>query len=166
MVGDKWTIYWDNYMSDSYTYGTSVKFNSIDNIEVKNSLMPAGETIKRWYSKTNYKAYKIEPSLPIIDGEGSYELESDISVGVSEGVFVRLIFYNKYDIEVGHITIRDKKKRFRCPLATHKYEMHLVNAGAQEFTFHSITIREVEDEPKENAEESKRKTKKGKRTSK
>lgn len=165
MIGDRWSVYWDNYMSNSYTYGTTVQFNSVDSVEFSNALMPAGEIIKKWYSKTNYQAHKIEPSLPIIDGEGCYELETDISMDVNEGVFVRLVFFNKYDIEVGHITVRDKAKRFRCPLATHKYEIHLVNAGAKKITFHSITIREVEDEPKEHDKESKKKTKKGKRTS-
>ena len=58
--GEKWTVYWSDYMSDAYIYGSEVIFHSNDDVELKNNLMPAGSVIKSWYSKTNYQMQRIE----------------------------------------------------------------------------------------------------------
>lgn len=38
MIGDKWVIYWDNYMASAYTYGTRAVFRSKDDVEFSNCL--------------------------------------------------------------------------------------------------------------------------------
>jgi len=162
MIGDKWVIHWNDYMVDTYSFGSEVVFHAIDDVEYKNRLMPAGSVIKKWYSKTIYQFQRIEPTLPIIDGEGTYKLTTDIELPREEGVFVKIVFYNKYDAEVGYKIFRDKSNVFRCPLATYKYEIWLVNAGTDYLRFHSFTLQEIPNESEEQNKKDKKNTKKSK----
>lgn len=165
MIGDKWIIYWKDYMSDAYTYGSKVSFHAIDDIEFENPMMPSGMAIKKWFSKTIFQLQRIEPNLPIIDGEATYKIKVDMEVPIEEGIFIKIVFYNKYDVEVGNVIIRNKEGIFRCPLSTYKYEVQLISAGATYFRFHSIVLQEIADEPKEQLKEDKKNTNKGKKTS-
>ena len=144
--GRKWIIYWSDYMSDAYIYGSEVKFNAKDDVEFKNNLMPAGSVIKSWFSKTNYQAQRIESTLPIIDGEGEYELSVDMETDVDEGILVRLVYYDRYNEQIGQYIVRDKTTVFRCPMATYSYCLQLIAGGAKNLRFRSVTIQEVNHE--------------------
>lgn len=165
MIGDKWTIYWDNYMANAYTFGTRAVFHAVDDVEFANDLVPSGVELKKWFSKTAYQSQGIEPSLPIIDGEATYKITVDMDLQKEEGIFVNLVFYNKYDVEVGKEIIRNKEKVFRCPLATYSYVIVLVSSGADSFRFHSFTIQEVADEPEEQIKKDKKRIWKSKKAS-
>ena len=144
-----WTIYWNEYSSDTYLYGSEVEFIAKNNVHFKNELMPPGTVIKQWYSLTNYQAQRIEPSLPIIDGESRYRIKINVETPDDKGVLVRLVFLDRYEREVGDFSIRDKVAEFSCPIRTYSYRMQLINAGMEEFTYHSITIEEITDEDDE-----------------
>ena len=83
MIGEKWTVYWNEFSSDTYLYGSEISYHAKDEVEYVNVLMPSGTVIKRWYSKTNYQGKRIEPALPMIDGEGRYRLK--VSIDCPEG---------------------------------------------------------------------------------
>ena len=144
-----WSIYWNEDSSDTYLYGSEVEFIAKNNVHFKNELMPPGTVIKQWYSLTNYQAQRIEPSLPIIDGESRYRIKINVETPDDKGVLVRLVFLDRYEREVGDFAIRDKVAEFSCPIRTYSYRMQLINAGMQEFTYHSITIEEITDEDDE-----------------
>jgi len=108
--------------------------------------MPPGTVIKEWFSMTNYQEKRIEPALPIIDGESKYKISINVDTPDGTGCMVRLVFLDKYEREAGDITIRDTEAEFRCPLKTFSYKMQLINGGMSEFTFHSIIIEEIENE--------------------
>lgn len=154
-LGKKWTIYWMDYMADSYVYGSKVKFVDRNEVQFENILMPPGSEIKTWFSKTNYQMQRVEPSLPIIDGEGEYIITKDIETKRGEQLFLKIVFYDKYDVEVGQLIVREDEKVFRCPMATYSYKIKLINGGATKFVFHSIGIQEVLD----GAESNNKKTK-------
>ena len=78
MLGEKWTVFWTEYSSDAYLYGSQITFHNKDDVEFVNELMPPGTIIKQWYSKTNFQTQKIEPALPIIDGETEYLITLNI----------------------------------------------------------------------------------------
>ncbi|MBE5916673.1 MAG: accessory Sec system protein Asp3 [Pseudobutyrivibrio ruminis] len=141
-----WTIYWNEYSSDTYLYGSEIDFHGKNNVHFKNELMPPGTVIKQWYSMTNYQAQRIEPSLPIIDGESKYHIKINVETPGEGGYLVRLVFLDRYEREAGDFTIRDKEADFSCPLKTYSYRMQLINAGMTEFTYHSITIEEIDSE--------------------
>ena len=126
MTGEKWTIYWNEYSADTYLYGSEVAFHQKDDVEFCNHLMPPGTVIKQWYSKTNFQMQRIEPSLPMIDGEIEYQITVNIDYQENESCLVRLIFYDRYEKEAGSITVRDETMRFRCPLKTYSYRMQMM----------------------------------------
>ena len=107
--------------------------------------MPPGTVIKRWYSKTNYQLTRIEPALPMIDGEGRYHIRLDASAEPSDGLLLRLVFYDRYDEEAESQIIRGGEGDFQCPLKTFSYEVQLINGGATRFHFHSIVMAEITD---------------------
>ncbi len=149
MTGEKWTIYWNEYASDTYLYGSEIQFHQKDDVEYLNRLMPPGTVIKQWYSKTNFQLQRIEPALPIIDGESQYKITINIDTEEHENCLVRLVFYDRYEVEAGSLTLRDKETVFRCPLKTYSYRLQLINGGVTKFHFHSVVIQEVIDETEE-----------------
>lgn len=150
MTGEKWTIYWNEYTSDTYLYGSKITFHKKDDVEFWNRLMPPGTVIKQWYSKTNYQMQRIEPALPMIDGETGYQITVNIDCPEGEQCLVRLVFYDRYEVEAGSLVIRGKTAEFHCPLKTYSYRMQLINGGVTGFHFHSIIIREVLHGTEEN----------------
>ena len=145
MTGETWKIYWNEYTKNTYLYGSEVLFHAKDDIEFRNELMPPGTVIKSWFSKTNYQMMRIEPSLPMIDGEGQYHIRLDAAVEPSDGLILKLIYYDRYDVEAGIQIIRDGEGDFQCPLKAFSYELQLINAGTTGCHFHSITITEATD---------------------
>lgn len=143
MAREKWVIYWNEYTSDTYLYGSEISYHRKKKVEFNNNLMPPGTIIKQWYSKTNYQAQRIEPALPMIDGESEYQLIVNISCIEEEKWLIRLVFYDRYDLEAGSIIIKDRVTNFRCPLKTYSYTLQLINGGMTHFYFHSIIIREI-----------------------
>lgn len=146
MIGEQWTIYWNEYSSDTYLYGSEISYHKMDDVEFQNELMPPGTVIKQWYSKTNYQMQRIEPALPMIDGESKYQIRVNIQCSEGQAWFIRLVFYDKYGEEAGYVSVRDETAFFKCPLKTYSYQMQLINGGMTQFHFHSIVIQEVEDE--------------------
>lgn len=145
MAKQSWKIYWNEYAKDAYLYGTELAFHAKDDIEFKNELMPPGTVIKRWFSKVNYQMMRIEPALPMIDGEGRYRICLDASAEPYNGLILKIIFYDRYDSEAGSQIIRDGEADFQCPLKTFSYEVQLINGGVTHFHFHSIMITELTD---------------------
>ncbi|MBR1623914.1 MAG: accessory Sec system protein Asp3 [Pseudobutyrivibrio sp.] len=143
MENASWTIYWNEYSSDTYLYGSEIEYKGRNNVHYKNELMPPGTVIKEWYSMTNYQAQRIEPALPIIDGESKYHISVNVETPGDKGCLVRLVFLDRYEREAGDFTVRGKEADFKCPLKTYSYKMQLINAGMTEFTYHSVTISEI-----------------------
>lgn len=152
MIGEKWTVFWNEYASDTYLYGSQIIFHKKDDVEFRNMLMPPGTIIKQWYSKTNFQIQRIEPTLPIIDGEGEYQIILNIDTEENETCLGRLVFYDKYEVEAGSVTLRDKVTNFRCPLKTYSYRLQLINGGVTKLHFHSIVIREIINETNQEIE--------------
>lgn len=148
MLGEKWTIYWSEYSAHTYLYGSKMRYRKKDDVEFINLLMPPGTIIKQWYSKTNFQLDRVEPTLPIIDGEGEYLITLNIDVPEGENYLARLVFYDKYEVEAGQVVLRDKETVFRCPLKTYSYRLQLINGGLTKLNFHSIVIQEIIDETK------------------
>lgn len=166
MTGESWKIYWNEYAKDVYIYGSEVFFHAKDDVEFKNELLQPGAVIKSWFSKVNYQAMRIEPTLPMIDGEGRYHISLDASVEPDDGLILKLIFYDRYDSEVGSQIVRDKGADFQCPLRTFSYEVQLINSGTTQFHFHSIMITEIITDGEEKTISDTKKSKKRKNSRK
>lgn len=97
---------------------------------------------------------RIEPALPMIDGESRYRVTVHIDCPEDETWLIRLIFCDKYDAVAGSVAIRDEVSYFQCPLRTYSYRMELMNGGMTRFHFHYVEIQEVENEQEEESEET------------
>lgn len=142
----RWNIYWNEYVSDTYLYGSEITYHKKDDVEFLNHQMSPGTMLKQWYSKTNFQSQKIEPALPMIDGETSYQIIVNIDCQEGESWLMRLVFFDRYEVEAGNLTIRERVTNFKCPLKTYSYRLQLINGGMTHFHFHSVVIREIEDE--------------------
>ena len=143
MEKDCWTIYWNEYSSDTYLYGSEINYTNWRSVRFRNTLMPPGTVIKEWYSMTDYQAQRIEPSLPIITGGSSYRISVDIETKDRMGYLIRLVFYDQYKTEIGDVTLSETEAEFICPVKTYSFKMQLINAGMTEFIYRSVTIEEM-----------------------
>jgi accessory secretory protein Asp3 len=139
-----WIVYWTEYGADAYLYGAEISFHAKDDVEYSCALMPAGTIIKTWHSMVNFQEKRLEPQLPIIDGEGTYHISVAIDAEVEQGIYLRLAFLGKNGEEAGSLIVDQPEMDFRCPLKTYSYEAQLICAGAHRFRFHSFTITEKE----------------------
>ena len=145
MVGDTWIIRWREVLSNSYAAGSVIKVNTDNTIYYENRLMPPGNVIHTWFSKTNYQGNRIEPMLPLIDGEAAYSLTINIDCfGEGKGKpILRVVFLDRYDVEFDSIILRDEKSIFKPPITTYSYKIELINGGVSEFVFESLILQEV-----------------------
>ena len=148
MVNDTWTIRWREQLSETYLYGSEIEFHENGTVSFSNRLMPPGAVIHRWYSKTNYQRQRVEPSLPLIDGESAYSLTANIRLHDESGemMILRIIFYDRNDVQVDSVIIRDGKAFFKPSVRTYSYCVELINGGNANFTFQSLVLEEVSRE--------------------
>lgn len=169
MINDTWVVRWRHYMADSYMYGSKIEFKDDRSVVYKNRLMPPGTVIHKWFSQTNFQAQRVEPSLPLIDGEAVYSIVMNIDYNSPESkeLMLRILFYDRYDEEVDSIIVREGRAVFKPSIKTYSYCIELINGGNADFTFRSLVIKEVSkeeyDAEQERMESLKENTKKGKK---
>lgn len=171
MVNDSWKIRWKEYMVDSYHYGSEIEFRADGSVHYKNELMPPGTVVHTWRARTNFQMQRVEPFLPLIDGEAPYEVTLRL---IEEGeddlpLMMRIKFFDRYDKEVKAIIIRERSAIFKPPIQTYSYTIELINSGNGEFIFDSLILREVSkeefDADQQRIMENKENIKKGKKRS-
>lgn len=115
MYGDTWQVRWKEFLSDSYVYGSKIEFNEDGSVSYKNRLMPPGTVIHTWYSMTNFQGNRIEPSLPLIDGERAYSIAVNIDYhnSESEALMLRIIFLTGMMYR-RRVLLSAIKRRFSC----------------------------------------------------
>ncbi len=140
-----WNIYWNDYAFESYLYGSKIEFENKDVI-FSNALMSPGSVIKTWYSKTNFQEKRMEPSLPMIDGENRYNLSRDIDCANKNDIIMRIVFFDRYENILDSLIIREDSANFNCPIKTYSYQIELINGGKCDFVFHKLVLKEYENE--------------------
>lgn len=162
MVNDKWIIRWREFLSYSYAYGSTIEFLEGNRVSYKNELMPPGTVIHTWYSKTNFQSQRIEPMLPLIDGESAYKITTNIECDEDDrkGVILRVVFIDRYDAEFESIIIRGGNGMFKPPITTYSFRIELINGGCKEFVFDSLILQEVSEEDFDADRKRKEKNKK------
>lgn len=169
MKDDTWVIRWRDFLSDTYAYGSKIEFKDDLSVVYSNRLMPPGTVIHRWHSKTNFQAQRIEPTLPLIDGECAYAISSDIAYNSpdSKELMLRIVFYDRYDVEAESMIVRGGGTVFKPSIKTYSYCIELINGGNADFTFKSLVLREISkeeyDEQQERIEKLKEGASKGKK---
>ena len=139
----RWDIHWNNEMKDAFLYGSSVRFIRKDDVYYENELMSPGTVIKQWSSMTNYQLDRVEPSLPIIDGERRIRVTLDVDMDIEGGLLLKFIFFQKNGIVVGSEILRGSEIEIKCPIRTYYYQVQLICGGSHKFHFHSFSIEEL-----------------------
>lgn len=148
MVNDRWIIRWRDFLSNSYSYGSLIEFLPDNKVRYKNRLMPPGTVLHTWYSKTNFQSSRVEPMLPLIDGENAYMVALHVEYLAEKraGILMKVVFYDRYDNEFESIIIRNGKGMFKPPITTYSFSIELINGGCTEFIFDSLVLQEVSEE--------------------
>jgi accessory secretory protein Asp3 len=88
---------------------------------------------------------RVEPSLPIIDGEKSVRVRVNIDSDVEGGVLLRFLFFQRNGKLEGSEIIRGDEAVILCPIRTYYYHVQLIAGGSHKIHFHDFTIEELED---------------------
>lgn len=133
-------LYWGPISSVDYLWGSEIQGLAKDKVRFKNPLMPSGQLIKKWQSITNYGKDRMAPSLPLLKRGESYSLNVCMSSEPSHNVMVEIVFQDRFGVTVKRQVTTDRTLSFVYPEHAYSYQVRLLSAGMQEFTFHYFTI--------------------------
>lgn len=139
----KWIIHWENYVKNSYLYGTTLKFLENKEVYYKNALANTGITIKKWESQYNFQAAKSSIELPLLSNDNKYEIAVNANVIPEDSLYLRINFYDIYSELIEYKIIKNMKGIVSIPKNTFKYNIELFSAGLREMTFYNLAITEV-----------------------
>ena len=80
------------------------------------------------------------PSLPLLKRGDSYSLDICMSSDPSHNVMVEIVFQDRFGVTVKRQMTTDRTLSFVYPEHAYSYQVRLLSAGMQEFTFHYFTI--------------------------
>lgn len=169
MVNDKWVIRWNEYLSDTYVYGAYIHFLEDGSVEYKNPMIAPGTVIHAWKSRTDFSSQRIEPSLPLIDGEAPYSFSFKFkSTPIDNmGIIFCVKYYDRFDMVVDSYTSRELDFCVKPPIQTYSYSVELINGGDANFIFDYFVLKEISreeyDAEQDRIKEDKENIKKGKK---
>ena len=86
------------------------------------------------------------PSLPLLKREQDYELVITMEATPAHTVMVEIVFKDRFGEVVGRRVTAEGRLPFTYPDQAYAYEVRLLSAGLQEFTFHYFTIQPISSE--------------------
>lgn len=137
---DSRRIYWGDLVLADYLWGSTIQATAQGGVQFQNSLMPSGQVLKTWYSQTNFGKNCQIPSLPLLKREQEYELVITMEATPTHTVMVEIVFKDRFGEVVGRRVTAEGRLSFTYPDQAYAYEVRLLSAGLQEFTFHYFTI--------------------------
>ena len=152
-------IYWGEFRGSSfgdagkysYLFGSTIVYHARDHIFFENPLMASGQIIHEWSSHWNYQRDRSQPALPLLKRGQSYSLTRKMTTSPAHGVFLKLVFYNRYGEEVGQLIERGEQLDFTYPKEAYSYRVQLLSAGLESFDFYYLEISERKaDKQEEN----------------
>lgn len=138
-------VYWDNFSASSYLYGSIIKIKSKDNVYFKNLRMSSGKGINSWLSQANHQRYRHVPQLPMLKKGKSYKIYINAESIPENTIYLRIIFYDRYEKIISETVIRSNEDIFTYPEEAYSYKIQVMNAGCSELTFHYIELTEYVD---------------------
>ena len=143
---DSRRIYWGDLVLADYLWGSTIQATAQGGVQFQNSLMPSGQVLKTWYSQTNFGKNRQIPSLPLLKREQEYELVITMEATPSHTVMAEIIFKDRFGETAGRRVNAEGRLSFTYPDHAYVYEVRLLSAGLQEFTFHYFTIQPISSE--------------------
>lgn len=139
-------IKWAQGATTEYLYGSILKREG-HRVVFDNPLMSPGFPIVSWNSKTNFQAQRKQPHLPLLTKGKRYQVTIFATVEPKETVYARIIYYNRFDEEIGTTVLKEDNWSFVYPKEAFSYKLELLNAGCHRLEFEAL---EMMDEVSEN----------------
>lgn len=130
----------------TYLYGTTLIIHSPSHIFFENKLMASGQTIHEWSSKWNYQRDRQVPALPLLKKGARYGLSRDMTTYPEASVFLKIIFFDRYDKEISNQVERSESMIFTYPKEAYSYKIQLLSAGVESLEFHYLNIDQIIEE--------------------
>lgn len=127
---------------ETYLYGTMFEIHPDASITFDNPLLPPGEIIHTWYSLGNYQANRQVTPLPLLMRNHVYSIQASMQETPEPGVFLKVIFYDRYEDEIGTEVSKTQTLQFTYPADAYSYKIQLISAGMQQLEFQLLTLRE------------------------
>ena len=127
----------------TFMYGTSLTYHSDYHISIYNPLVKSGEILKTWFSSVNYQSFRTQPSLPLLKRKQDYQLCMDFECHPTNGVYIKIIFFDRYGDVTEEKVEKIKTFSFTYPDDTYTYQVSLLSAGFESLDFYSFTIKEL-----------------------
>lgn len=140
----RYLIKWDNGAYQSFLFGSDI-ISEDQRVYFKNRIIPPGQSIKVWFSKTNYQRDRIPPSLPLLRKGFKYYIELYLKCHPSNSVYAKIIFEDRFGDEIGFTILKEKKEMFVYPKEAYSYKIELFNAGCKELIFEYILLYDYEE---------------------
>lgn len=139
-------IYWGSTSSADYLWGSVIQRLAVDQIRFTNPLMPSGKVLKTWKSLTSYGEDRMAPTLPLLQRGQTYVLEAQMTSRPAHTVMLEIVCQDRFGKMVDRQVSTEGQVRFVYPEQAYSYQVRLLSAGMQEFTFHHITISTISSE--------------------
>lgn len=136
-------IYWEDDADETYLYGSRLAFEGRQ-VSFANRLMPAGTSLKRWKSKTNFQADRSQPSLPLLHQGKTYQLTLLAQAQPADTLFLKVSFFDILGQLISVTLLRDDDRQFTFPEEAFSYQIELVNGGCHSFEFDALVLSDQE----------------------
>lgn len=142
IINQRENITWGE-VAGTFMYGSKVTYHEDKHISLYNPLVPSGEILKTWFSSVNYQSFRTQPSLPLLKRKQDYQLCMDFECQPTNGVYIKIIFFDRYGDVVEEKIEKKKVFDFTYPEDTYIYQVSLLSAGFESLDFYSFSIKEM-----------------------
>lgn len=142
---DEYTIYrldWKQLSQETYLYGSLISFPEGAPAVFENTLMPPQRIVKSWFSESDYKYKRSEPSLPLLEETEKYNIRVMMKSVPEGSCFLRLIFYDQAGRSISYKNIQKAEEGFVYPIGAYSYELQIIQGGAERISFQAILLME------------------------
>lgn len=138
-------IYWGDVLESDYFFGTRYRKEG-RSVFFENPFMPATLVIHRWSSLRPYQANRRPVDLPLLKRGQRYQLSKQMTVFEGNPLYVKVLFYNRYNDLISQVFIKEDKGDFSYPDEAYWYEIELVNTACQRFRFDYLILKPLEEQ--------------------
>lgn len=139
-------LYWGPISSVGYLWGSVIERLAEDQIRFMNPLMPSGQVLKSWKSLTSYGEDRMAPSLPLLQRGQTYVVEVQMTSRPVHTVMLEVVCQDRFGKIVDRQVSTEGQVKLVYPEQAYSYQVRLLSAGMQEFTFRYFTISPISSE--------------------
>ena len=139
-------LYWGPISSADCLWGSVIERLAEDQIRFMNPLMPSGQVLKTWKSLTSYGEDRMAPSLPLLQRGQTYVVEVQMTSRPAHTVMLEVVCQDRFGKIVDRQVSTEGQVKLVYPEQAYSYQVRLLSAGMQEFTFRYFTISPISSE--------------------